>query len=168
MILFLAIISIAYAATGHGDTHAEITMTGQSGNTCSGTITMKMVGAVNKITYDLKNCGVASERSIHIHEGSTCAKVGGHFNPTNAELGTPAEIGDLDPVTVAADGSVTGTVDEKLALLTGNNNIDKRTIVLHGIDGSKISCGPITVHGEKSGTNTVLLSAFLAAIGLML
>lgn len=118
--------------------------------------------------YDLKNCGVAGQRSIHIHEGSTCANAGGHFNPTNAQLGTPAEIGDLDKVTVAADGSITSTVDEKLALLTGNNNIDKRTIVLHGTDGAKISCGPIIVHGEKSGSNTVLLSAVLAAIGIIL
>ena len=107
--------------------------------------------------------------AIHFHQNPKCeapdfTSAGGHFNPTGAHHGlhNPAgpHAGDMENITVAADGSTNQTIlDERVTLQPGLPNSlfanGGTALVIHakaddevsdpaGNAGARIACGVIT------------------------
>jgi len=131
-------------------------------------------GTVNgRVTFTLEDKDVLVEaelkglspgkHGIHIHEHGDCdsadgASAGDHFNPTHQPHGPAAmegsHEGDLGNIVADSNGNARLTLRDKWLLLSGDNGILGRSVVVHaladdlssqpaGDSGARIGCGLI-------------------------
>jgi Cu-Zn family superoxide dismutase len=117
------------------------------------------LGENNQITISGELTGLPKgPHAIYIHEGSDCAKVGGHLNPTSAKHGPPASserhAGDFGDVTADKSGAATfSMVTDSLSFEAGRaDTLTGRTVVIHakkddkkGSGGAALACGVINL-----------------------
>jgi len=115
---------------------------------CTGTIWMSQFDNPprNRICYNLKNCGGAGAHGFHVHQkadfSNKCVSTGGHYNPTNTQ-DQNAEIGWLQNIVVDENGNAKGSFEEHLAFLDGEFPIAGRSLVMHALNGDRMTCGEI-------------------------
>jgi superoxide dismutase, Cu-Zn family len=154
-----AAVEPAPAAPAPAVAHANI----QSAKGVGGTVTFTEQGGT--VTVEARLTGVgAGEHGFHVHETGDCSapdftSAGGHFNPTGAPHGAPADAahhaGDLGNITIAADG--TGSLTLSSSMLTvspGPNSVVGKGVIVHekaddlktqptGDAGGRIGCGVV-------------------------
>jgi Cu-Zn family superoxide dismutase len=149
----------APAAPAPAVAHATI----QSSSGVGGTVTFTEQGGTVNVEARLTGVG-AGEHGFHVHEKGDCSapdftSAGGHFNPSGAPHGAPADAahhaGDFGNITIAADG--TGSVTLSSSMLTvspGPNSVVGKGVIVHekaddlktqptGNAGGRIGCGVV-------------------------
>lgn len=135
--------------------------------TLNGTVSFTQVGDTVTIAAHVE--GVApGKHGFHLHELGDCSaedftSTGGHFNPTDAPHGGPADrvrhAGDFGNIEVGEDG--TGHVEltsDMITVADGPNTVVGRAIILHegeddlesqptGAAGGRIACGVVAPSG---------------------
>jgi Cu-Zn family superoxide dismutase len=131
------------------------------------------------VTLKLRVTGVSpnSIHGFHVHAlgnlTAGCVSAGGHFNPTGAPHGGPADpegsrhAGDLGNVLANADGVIEATLtDSHISLLAGERSVIGRALVLHadaddlgrggfpdslttGHAGARIACGVVGLDADS-------------------
>ncbi len=125
-------------------------------------------GISGTVTFAESDVGVALNGNIrglnpgkhgfHVHEGTSCAEAGGHFDPTAMEHGAPSDtmrhVGDLGNLEAAADSIAWATGTFETISLDGPNSIVGHALIIHqgeddltsqpsGDSGPEVGCGII-------------------------
>jgi len=164
--VFLAsLVLLAGCAKWHpfAPSTAEATLRSTKGNTAYGLMTFRAQGAEVLLQGTFSGL-TPGAHGLHIHEGSDCGgtaaqNAGGHFNPTGARHGSPAQpnhhLGDLPMLTAGKDG--TARFQARMGGMTlddGAMGILNRTVVVTarpddyttqptGNSGPAVACGVI-------------------------
>ena len=144
------VIAVALEAHGDAQTSGRVTLTA----TADGVL----------VSADLDRLEPDGLRALHVHEGGSCARPGGLFNPTGAPHGAPTRALDRRPpgalgnLSARADGSARYERVEPLVSLAARANdpasLVGRTVVVHaaqddfhslpeGAPGPIVACGVI-------------------------
>ncbi len=139
----------------------------RAGLDLSGTVSFSQVGGTVTIAAHVE--GVApGKHGFHLHELGDCSaedftSTGGHFNPTEAPHGGPADrvrhAGDFGNLEVGADGA--GHLEltsDMITVATGPNTVVGRAVILHegeddlesqptGAAAGRIACGVVEPAG---------------------
>jgi superoxide dismutase, Cu-Zn family len=169
--LFTACATTGFAALAHAEskTVSMNLITAEGGGAPIGTIELEDSSAGLVLKPDLKGLP-PGDHGFHLHVNPSCAPgeedgtmkaglaAGGHFDPheTHKHLGptaTDGHQGDLPVLTVAADGSVSGTltaphlkvadvIGHALMIHEGGDNYSDQPKPLGG-GGARIACGVV-------------------------
>lgn len=144
---------------------ATATLQPRSGETTNGTIAFTETAEGVSIHARVEGAPPGMH-GFHIHEVGDCSSedfksAGGHFNPTGAPHGGPADAerhgGDLGNIEIGEDG--TGHLEvssEQLTVAEGENSVVGRGVILHegeddlesqptGAAGARLACGVVTL-----------------------
>lgn len=157
----LQVVQSAHAAADRTkDAEFEAVIQPLSGSGVNGRLVFQHAGAFISIKGQVN--GLApGKHGIHVHEGKSCDKRGGHYNPSTTPHGAPDQpyhlrhVGDLGNLIAAQNGNALYARIDALARVTGPHSIVGRTIVVHqgeddytsqpsGNSGKEIACGVIT------------------------
>lgn len=147
------------AADRAKDAEVEAVIQPLSGSGVKGRLIFQHAGPFISIKGQVN--GLApGKHGIHVHEGKSCDKRGGHYNPSTTPHGAPDQpyhlrhVGDLGNLVAAQNGNALYARIDALARLTGPHSMVGRTIVVHhgeddytsqpsGNSGQEIACGVI-------------------------
>ncbi len=152
---------------------AQIRPLGGSG--ISGTVIFVTSGDGIEMSGNIRGLNPGNH-GFHVHEGTTCAQAGGHFNPTVMVHGAPSDsmrhVGDLGNLEAEADNmaQVSGTFEA--ISLDGPNSIVGHALIIHqgednltsqpsGDSGPEVGCGII----EINETNSYFERTSIIAVG---
>jgi Cu-Zn family superoxide dismutase len=147
----------------HGGAHAMAKLAGASGHEIGGVAHFTEVRGGTLVVASVKKAP-PGWHAVHVHEHGDCSapdasSAGGHFNPENAQHGSPfaqtQHAGDLGNMWVAADG--TGFFSlwvPYLSVSEGPHSVVGRSFIVHGgrddltsqptgNAGDRIACGKI-------------------------
>jgi len=137
--------------------HAEANMmaTGDyNKDGCEGTIGICQMNGYSIFVYELKNCGAseAGFHGFHVHTAADfsngCLSTGGHYNPTGTQV-LADEVGMLENIKINADGTARGSFMDSRAFLDGQYSIDGLSLVMHALNGSRLTCGEIEIKSSS-------------------
>jgi superoxide dismutase, Cu-Zn family len=141
---------------------ANLTPLAQSG--VNGQVTFRHAGEFIWIEGSVKGLK-PGKHGIHVHEGTSCAERGGHFNPEGTRHGAPDQphdmrhIGDLGNLVALESGIARMSRIDALTRLDGPHSVVGRVLVVHqgeddytsqpaGSSGDQIACGIIQRMGK--------------------
>ena len=143
---------------------AQAKIEGLDGSGVTGSFTFSHAGAFVLIEGSVS--GLApGKHGFHVHEGTSCDKRGGHFNPSGVRHGSPDQphdmrhVGDLGNLVVLESGTAQYERIDALARLAGPHSIVGRVLVVHqgeddyvsqpsGNSGKEVGCGVIRAAGK--------------------
>ena len=143
-----------------------------------GTVVFVQPRDSDRVAVQVRLTGLApGKHGLHIHALGDlthgCTSAGGHFNPSNAPHGGPADdaahrhVGDLGNVTADAAGAVVVDLVDSMISLRGPHSIIGRSVVIHadeddlgrggqsdslttGHAGARVGCGVIGIGAERA------------------
>merc|ERR1712002_1029909 len=137
--MYKTIFILALVRTGLAQT-AECIFTGDGNGEVSGEVALSSSsdGTETEIMGEVVGLSPGLH-GFHIHAngdlGDNCKAAGGHFNPAGLNHGAPGDevrhIGDLGNIDVREDGLCMIKINDNLALLSGDNSILGKAIVIH-------------------------------------
>lgn len=144
----------------------------RSDSSVSGTVTFTEIDGGVAIEAEIAGA-TPGLHGIHLHEIGDCSaedftSTGGHFNPTGAPHGGPADAerhaGDFGNIEVGADGNgYLALESDRLSLDDAENAVVGRAVILHegeddlvsqptGAAGARSACGVVMLEGEMEMT----------------
>lgn len=139
--------------------HAEARIEALDGSGLAGHVAFRHSGAFVFIEATVNGLG-PGKHGMHVHEGTSCDKRGGHFNPGDTRHGSPDQphdmrhVGDLGNIVALEGGTAKYSRVDALARLSGPHSVVGRVLVVHqgeddyvsqpsGNSGKEIACGVI-------------------------
>jgi len=140
-IIFSALILLSGCATQIDETSAIALLKPTKGNTTTGFVTFKTVGARVLITAEIQGLKPNAEHGFHIHEKGDCSggdgmSTGGHFNPsgkTHGAHGSSAHHdGDLPSIVADMNGNAKFSFETTAVTVgSGSKDIVDRGLIVH-------------------------------------